>query len=245
MPSDLVPIWLNWHGRHVLVVGMGAVGQRRALTFQRAGATVIGIDPMPAIQGSEWGELIRAGLDLKAEPYDPVIFDELEKSHGRPDLVLACATRAVNARVVADAVARGLWVASATSEPDRTEDLSTGPNAHLGAIRAGDYLRIAVHSGNVAPALAAAVGDHIAQSLLQAADRLAQEAACWRNRIVSDESATPELRKRFLSAAGDPERLKMEVEKPGAGVEDLHRYLTETLGPLPSGESATDSENLP
>ncbi|MBI1322159.1 hypothetical protein GC170_03090 [bacterium] len=245
MPSDLVPLWLNWHGRHVLVVGMGAVGQRRALTFQRAGATVIGIDPVPAIQGSEWGELIRAGLDLKAEPYAPEIFDELELSHGRPDLVLACATRAVNARVVADAIARGLWVASATSEPDRTEDPSTAPNAHLGAVRAGDYLKVAVHSGNVAPALAAAVGDHIARALLPAADRLAQEAARWRQRIVSDQSLAPELRKRCLSAAGDPDRLRREVEMSGAGVEDLRRFLTELLGPLPTGESATDAETMP
>ncbi len=241
MPSNLVPLWLNWHGRHVLVVGMGAVGQRRALTFQRAGATVIGIDPVPAIQGSEWGELIREGLDLKAEPYSPDIFDELELSHGRPDLVLACATRAVNARVVAEALARGLWAASATSEPDRNE----GPNAHLGAIRTGDYLQVAVHSGNVAPALAAAAADHIAQAWLPAADRIAQEAARWRHRILSDNSLSTEVRKQALSAAGDMDRLKLEVENPGTGVEALRRFLMEMLGPLPAGESATDAENFP
>ena len=241
MPSNLVPLWLNWHGRHVLVVGMGAVGQRRALTFQRAGATVIGIDPMPAIQGSEWGELIREGLDLKAEPYSPDIFDELELSHGRPDLVLACATRAVNARVVADSVARGFWVASATSEPDRAE----GPNAHLGAIRAGKYLQAAFHSGNVAPSLSAAVGDQVAQAWLPAADRIAEEAARWRDRILSDNSLSNEVRKQALSAAGDVDRLKMEVEMFGAGVEDLRRFLTAILGPIPPGESASDAETLP
>lgn len=245
MPSDLVPLWLNWHGRHVLVVGMGAVGQRRALTFQRAGATVIGIDPMPAIQGSEWGELIREGLDLKAEPYAPEIFDELELTHGRPDLVLACATRAVNARVVADAVSRGLWVASATSEPDRTKGQSTAPNAHLGAVRKGEHVQIAVHSGNVAPALAAAVGDHIAQVWLTAADRIAQEAARWRQRILSDNSLSSDVRKRALTAAGDTDRLKMEVENPGSGVESLRRQLTEMLGPITSSDSAADSETMP
>ena len=38
----MIPIWLDVSGKYLLVVGLGAVGQRRALLFQRAGAIVIG-----------------------------------------------------------------------------------------------------------------------------------------------------------------------------------------------------------
>lgn len=228
-------MWLNWAGRCVLVVGMGAVGQRRSLTFQRAGAAVIGIDPVPSVGGSEWGELIRGGLELKAEPYSPEIFEELALAEITPDLVLACATREVNARVVADANARRLWVASSTSEPDGGD--RPHANAHLGAVCSGDFVRVAVHSGNVAPALAATLRDRIATELVPPADRLAAEAARWRDAIVADGSIDPNVRKSLLAQIGDPDRLMRECNEPGSGVNELRQILSETTGLEPRQDS--------
>lgn len=240
MRTDLVPLWLNWTGRRVLVVGLGAVGHRRALTFQRAGARVTGIDPMPTVQGSAWGELIRGGLELKAEPYDASIFDEPDLSDPPLALVLACATREVNARVVADATARHLWVASSTSLSDRP-----GASAHLGAVCGEGFVKVAVHSGNVAPALSAAVSDYVRQNLLPPAERLAAEMARWRTRIVNDSALPPEVRQSLLAAVGDPSQLLLETREPGKGVDELRRFLVDRLGPLPPAGDLDDSESMP
>lgn len=227
MRTELVPLWLDWHGRCVLVVGLGSVGQRRALTFQRAGAVTIGFDPMPAARRPEWGELIRGGLELHAEPYESSIFDELKTSGCGPDLVLACATREVNRRVIEDALARRIWVVSATID---NEGDSIQATAHMGAETAGDQVRIAVRTGNAAPSLAVSLRDRIAGLWLAPADSIAVEMAKWRGLIVGKKSLSAEERKRILSHAGDPDLLDLETEATGSGVEELRKRLAAGLG---------------
>lgn len=235
MRTELVPLWLDWRGRFVLVVGLGAVGQRRALTFQRAGAVTIGIDPLPVSRRSEWGELIRGGLELRAEPYTPAIFDELKEQGSVPDLVLACATPEVNRRVVADALARRLWVVSATSGSDDSEEALISPSAHMGAVASGSHVQFAVRTGNAAPALAATLRDRFETDWLVPADRLAEEMAKWRGRITRDAALTADDRKRLLSTAGDPELLALESARAGSGVEALRKRLASGLGLVPGG----------
>jgi len=220
--KSLVPVWLDWSGRTVLVIGLGEVGQRRALIFQQAGATVVGVDPLPKNAGPAWGELIRGGLELRAEPYDRSIFDELTQYQMKPDLVLASATAEVNRRVVSDARALGLWVASATGHGDSTA------NAHLGTVAEGRQVSIAVHSGNVAPALSKTVRDQLAEKFLPAADRIACEAALWRQEIL-DNQPDPEQRRRMLALFGLPEILDLEKTAPGTGLEKLRELLKENL----------------
>ncbi len=214
----MIPIWLDVSGKNLLVIGLGAVGQRRALLFQRAGATVIGVDPLPRIQGPEWGELIRNGLELQSVPYDITIFDELARLKIRPVLVLACATAEVNRRIIADCRQLGLLVASATTDTDEPADFQ------LGALARGDYLQVSVQSGQASPGLSAAVRDEIAESLLPAADRLAEVAKAWRPRILSDV-ADPVRKKQLLELFADRSILQMEMAQAGSGVEKLQKLL--------------------
>ena len=220
--TNLLPVWLDWSGRTVLAIGLGSVGQRRALSFQQAGATVVGLDPLPKNSGPAWGELIRGGLELRAEPYDGSIFDELAQLQMKPDLVLASATAEVNRRVETDAKALGLWVASATSHAEGTA------NAHLGTLAQGGLVCIAVHSGNVAPALSRTIADQLQATILPAADRIAAEAAQWRPTILKEEP-DPNQRRLLLALFGSPEILALEETTPGAGLEKLRAILTQNM----------------
>jgi uroporphyrin-III C-methyltransferase/precorrin-2 dehydrogenase/sirohydrochlorin ferrochelatase len=223
---ELIPLWLDWTGRVVLVIGLGEVGQRRALTFQRAGATVIGIDPMPHVVGREWGELIRNGLELRSEPYESSIYEELESGGIRPDLVLACASRVVNSDIAHDARSRGLWIASATTTESADQSAA---NVHLGAVAEGACVRVAVHSGNAAPALSRTLRDQIAEKWLAAADRLALEASHWRTRIINDTLLPAEKKKALLSLVGEPDLLTLESHQAGTGVAELKRRIEDML----------------
>jgi siroheme synthase-like protein len=210
--SSLIPIWLNWSGRIVLVVGLGTVGQRRALMFQKAGATVIGLDPMPQIRGPAWGELIRNGLELRSEPYQTELFEELSQINSVPSLVLACATENVNQRVVHDARSRSIWVASATS--------------------AGEHVSMAIHSGNAAPALASTLRTNFEEQLLTPADELAKAALKWRTEILNRVADTHE-RRRLLSLFGDRSILELETNSPGQGVAKIESILQLALDSMP------------
>ena len=218
----LIPIWLDWSGRTVLVIGLGQVGQRRALLFQRAGATVVGVDPIPQNKGPDWGELIRNGLELRSEPYDESVFDELTQFKMRPDLVLTCASAEVNARVVRDSKSRSHWVVSGTNSSDEPA------NAHLGAVASGEIVQVAIRSGNVAPALSVALRDQIVENLLPAADRIAAEAARLRPELLG-RVEDPDNRRELLALFGSSELLSLESGNPGAGVAQIRKRIRDSL----------------
>ena len=96
------PIELDLRGRTVLVVGLGAVGRRKAAGLATAGARVIGVDPAVEVP-------LAIPIEVRAELY------RTEHLEG-VSLAFAAATAAVNRRVVADARRLGVWVCSA-SEP--------------------------------------------------------------------------------------------------------------------------------
>lgn len=221
----MIPIWLNVSGMHVLVVGLGPVGQRRALLFQREGAVVTGIDPLPRIEGPEWGELIRNGLELQSQPYHTGLIDELTEIGSRPRLVLACATPGVNRQVISDCRRQAILVSSATGFDDLT------PDFQLGAVGQGDAIAVAIHTDNASPGLAAAVRDHIAESLLPAAGRLARLARTWRPRILK-EINDPATRDRLLSLFADRALLASETTTPGSGVETIISELERAYPPF-------------
>jgi precorrin-2 dehydrogenase/sirohydrochlorin ferrochelatase len=138
----MLSVLLDLNGRQVVVVGGGSVGRRKAAAARAAGASVRVIDPAPRP-----ADLIDAGLEWVAEPYRPGHLDGAA-------LVFAAATEAVNAAVVADAAARGLWVNSATNP--------AAGDFTLPATHSVGGLTVAVGTGGAAPALARRVRDRLA-----------------------------------------------------------------------------------
>jgi len=121
------PVVLNLAGRLVVVVGVGAVGTRKAAAAVAAGATVRIVDP------------VAVGVNVISEAYRP---EHLDGAF----LVFACATPLVNAQVVADAHERGILANSAT-------DPNGGDFTLPSVVRSGE-LTLAISTGGAAPALA-------------------------------------------------------------------------------------------
>ena len=123
----MFPVVLNLAGRLVVVVGVGAVGTRKAAAAVAAGATVRIVDP------------VAVGVNVISEAYRP---EHLDGAF----LVFACATPLVNAQVVADAHERGILANSAT-------DPNGGDFTLPSVVRSGE-LTLAISTGGAAPALA-------------------------------------------------------------------------------------------
>ncbi|HYH65741.1 MAG TPA: NAD(P)-dependent oxidoreductase [Urbifossiella sp.] len=137
----MFPVTLDLTGRTVVVVGGGAVGRRKATAVAAAGAHVLLVDPTGCP-----GTAV-PGLSVRTEDYSPAHLTGAA-------LVFACATPEVNARVVADGRALGVWVNSATDP--------AGGDFTLPAVHAVGRLTLAVATGGASPALARRVRDRLA-----------------------------------------------------------------------------------
>lgn len=137
------PVFLKLAGRVVVVVGGGTVGSRKARAVLAAGACVRVIDPATATLAPP---LNSSQIVHIAEPYRA---DHLVGAC----LVFAAATPEVNARVVADANHRGIWVNSATN-PAASDFIFPS------VVRAGG-LTVATSTAGAAPALARRVREKL------------------------------------------------------------------------------------
>src|SRR5262249_26535522 len=140
------PVELDLSGRTALVVGLGAVGRRKAEGLRDAGARVVAVDPA-AVEPPE-------GVEVRAEAYRAGHLEGVA-------LAVAAATTEGNRRVVADAKAAGVWV-NASSEPGAGD-------VALPAVWRDGGLTLTVSTAGASPALAAALRDRAAAALGPAA----------------------------------------------------------------------------
>jgi cobalt-precorrin 5A hydrolase / precorrin-3B C17-methyltransferase len=144
------PITLtSLHGAHVVVVGGGAVGERKVRGLLAAGAAVRLISPAATEQLQSWAA---AGQ---------ISWEQREYATGDLDgarLAFAATNRRhVNAQIARDAAIQGLLcnVADAPNEG----------SFHLPAVYRGQGVTIAVSTDGASPARAVAVRDALAQWL--------------------------------------------------------------------------------
>jgi siroheme synthase-like protein len=196
------PIELDLTGRVALVVGLGAVGRRKASGLVEAGARVIGVDPR-----AEGGP---AGVEVRREPYRA---GHLEGAC----LAFAAATAEVNGLVVADARRAGVWVSSAS-------DPASG-DFTLPAVWRDGPVTLTVSTSGASPALAALLRDRAADVLGPAAAGLASILAELRPLALA-RVADPEARRRLLAGWADPRWLAVwESEGPEAVRREFLRAL--------------------
>ena len=186
------PINLNMNGRTVLVVGLGAVGQRKAKALCEAGAHVVGIDPL--VKSFDDDALSR--MHVISERY------QIEHLRGI-DLVVAAASAVVNQQIVADARKKNIWVCSAT-DPDEGDFT-------IPAVWTSGPLVLTVSTSGASPALACILRDQAAAALGPAAVGLSEIFAELRP-LVLRRFTNPLARKHIFEAWANPEWLSLWTE---------------------------------
>jgi uroporphyrin-III C-methyltransferase/precorrin-2 dehydrogenase/sirohydrochlorin ferrochelatase len=157
MPRVLFPAFLDLVGRRVLVVGGGAVAASKIPRLLEAGAHVVVVSPtvVPAIE--------REPVEIHSREYES---RDLHDTW----FVVSAAPPAVNACVVQDANARGVFV-NAVDDP-RHATAFAGSGFRRGPVT------VAMSTGGEAPALArdssATIGDAMACQCRNGATH------CWR-----------------------------------------------------------------
>ena len=177
----LYPLFADLNGRPVLVVGGGAVAERKIEALLGAGARVTVASPEITRRIGEW---IAAGAVARhAGEFRAVLLDRAWLA------VAATSDRLVNRAVATAAAARQIWV----NVVDDAE-LST---FHVPAVIDREPLQIAISSGGGAPMLARAVRRKIELALDESLGSLARllERARARIKIALPESAA---RRRFF-----------------------------------------------
>jgi precorrin-2 dehydrogenase/sirohydrochlorin ferrochelatase len=133
------PIYLNITAKRCVVIGGGAVAERKVMGLLRAGASVHVVSP--AIT-DPLQELARAGkIEYVSQEYSPDHLDDCEL------VFAATSSRAVNARVTADAIARRVHV-NVADAPQEGDFITPA------VVRRGEFC-LSVATGGSNPALAA------------------------------------------------------------------------------------------
>jgi precorrin-2 dehydrogenase/sirohydrochlorin ferrochelatase len=148
----------------IVVIGAGAVAARKVRGLLDAGATRVCV-VAPVFDAS-----FPQGVERIAQSYMP------ERLDGAALVFAATDAPQVNARVAADARARGAMVCRADVDEDEPADFSTPA-----LFRAGEVIVTVSAAG--APAVGAAIRDHLRDALDERWVALARIMRTWRPRI--------------------------------------------------------------
>jgi len=168
------PIYLEMTGRRCLVIGGGAVAERKVAGLLEAGAEVVVISPEASDNILRWSK--EKAIELIARRYQPGDLTEYEIAF------VATGDGGVNAQVFQEARRLGVWVNAADDAVHCDFILPS-------VLRRGD-LTVAVSSGGRSPALARTIREELELYFTEEYALLANLAA----------EAREELRARGISA---------------------------------------------
>jgi precorrin-2 dehydrogenase/sirohydrochlorin ferrochelatase len=167
------PIFLEMTGRRALVIGGGAVAERKIASLLEAGAQVTVISPDVTETIARWSK--EKSINLTARCYQPGDLAGYELAF------VATGDEAVSSRAYNEGQERGVWV-NAADDPAHCDFILPS------VLRRGD-LTVAVSSGGGSPALARTIREELEIHLSQEYEQLAKLAA----------EARVELHKRSLN----------------------------------------------
>jgi siroheme synthase-like protein len=139
------PIYLEMTGRRCLVIGGGAVAERKVAGLLEAGAEVVVISPEASDNILRWSK--EKSIELIARDYQPGDLTEYEIAFVATDV------GAVNAQVFQEARRLGVWINAADDAVHCDFILPS-------VLRRGD-LTVAVSSGGRSPALARTIREEL------------------------------------------------------------------------------------
>jgi precorrin-2 dehydrogenase / sirohydrochlorin ferrochelatase len=189
------PLYLEMNHRRCLVIGGGAVAERKIASLLEAGAEVTVISPDVTETVARWSK--DGSIQFHARHY------QRGDINGHDLVFVATNDGSVNAQVHQDGKNEGVWV-NAADDPEHCDFILPS------VLRRGD-LTVAISSGGNSPALARTIREELESYFSQEYEQLAGLAA----------EARVELRKRSLSApfetwrralSGDVRQLLMRGE---------------------------------
>jgi precorrin-2 dehydrogenase / sirohydrochlorin ferrochelatase len=168
------PLYLEMNGRRCLVIGGGAVAERKIASLLEAGAEVTVISPGVTETVARWSK--DGSIQFHARCYQSADL------RGHELVFVATNDGSVNAQIHQDGKNEGVWV-NAADDPEHCDFILPS------VLRRGD-LTVAVSSGGNSPALARTIREELESYFTQEYEQLVGLAA----------EARVELRKRSLSA---------------------------------------------
>ena len=194
------PIVLEMNGRRCLVVGGGAVAERKTASLLEAGAEVTVISPEVTAAISGWSK--NNSIQLKVRPY------QTGDLAGYQLVFVATDDTGVNDRVYQEGKRCGVWV-NAADDPAHCDFILPS------VLRRGD-LTVAVSTGGASPAATRAIREELEAHLTEDFAQLVQVAAEVRRELKEksfsvaanawNEALNGEFRR--LIRAGKPEQAK-------------------------------------
>jgi precorrin-2 dehydrogenase/sirohydrochlorin ferrochelatase len=192
----LFPAMLNVQGKRCLIVGGGAVAQRRARALLDAGANVVVVSPdvRPG--------LAALPLELRQRPY------RADDAAGAALVVIATDDPEVNRSAARDAQTVGALV----NRADAPEEghFTVPAHSHHGPIT------LAVSTGGASSSAAVAIRDHLAEGLGDNWPKLLACAAAYRATILQTED--PVQRRAKLAKLADDEAMTILKERGEAAL---------------------------